>query len=463
MIRRRPAYPGVLLGVAAVTIMSILHPRQGLPPRMTEELSPAGQAYVRFNTPDAEDVRIEVVWPSDHGMRPGANQDVPTVGSRLILSGGAKGYTPGEAKEVFSDLAAEASIWNRQMETGVSLKVPRRNLAAAITLANLHLRSPAMSENWFRRERAYLAQSNREEHALPDRLLRDALRCVYFGDGPLRRMLTGETPESVMSMTRDDVAGWQRATFTSHPKTVIIAGGVDVAEAGAAIDALLAGLPDIRRPSADANVRTDFRPRRILLHMPSAKTTHLLISGVLPPISAGLAREDDLILEALAGPGSVMYETARSNLHATYSFDWETELVGESARYFRLEGEIETDEVARVEAELRRAYASFRETAEPMDIDVLLSRTAAALREARDDPTRAAGELLYDMETRQGSAALEDPDKALASITSDSVLKRLHRSFPQASELTVMVASWNAKALPGACVITAPQQAASCK
>ncbi|MCX7351402.1 MAG: hypothetical protein NTZ54_18430, partial [Alphaproteobacteria bacterium] len=62
----------------------------------------------------------------------------------------------------------------------------------------------------------------------------------------------------------------------------------------------------------------------------------------------------------------------------------------------------------------------------------------------------------------QDPAVLENPEAFLANVTDESVMKRLQGAFPKPAELTVMAVSPDANALPGACVITAPEQAVNC-
>ena len=118
--------------------------------------------------------------------------------------------------------------------------------------------------------------------------------------------------------------------------------------------------------------------------------------------------------------------------------------------------------VARADAGLRQAYAIFWEAAAPMNLDDMRARAVASLRSTRDDPAGAANELLFDLRTGQDPAVLENPEAFLANVTDESVMKRLQGAFPKPAELTVMAVSPDANALPGACVITAPEQAVNC-
>lgn len=456
-------------GLAAIIIVSeVSHLIRSAPAPSPEpvalfrETSPGGIPYLRIGIPGHLDVRVATAWPSDSANHDQENQDVPSVASRLLPRGGAEGYPAGEAHEVFDDLRAETALWVEPSLTGLYLDVPRSKLDAAVSLLNAHLRAPLMSETWFRRVRAEVAAENRERAARPDLLVHDALRVALIGDGPLRRSLTGETPARVMSMTREELVAWQRAVITRRPEQVIIAGSISRDEAGRAVDGLFHGLPQPEAVPRPVTAAADFHPRRILLHLPSASTSRLILAGPLPAIAAGVKPEDDVILDALAGPGGQLTETARGKLKAAYDFTWDVDQPTDGLRYFRLEGEIETAKLARAETALRDSYAQLRAKAAPLHAEQARERMRASLEADRDDPSAAAAEALHAWATRQDLTILSDPAVFTAGLSAATAARRLRDAFPPADDLIIIAVSPDAAALPGACIITAPEQAARC-
>ncbi len=433
------------------------------PPKLSRETSPGGIAYLRIDIAGAASVAIEVAWTDGTAAHPDANQDIPTVGCRLIIAGGAEGYPAGATGEQMNDLGAYGTLTENTGEVTGWLAVPRGNLDKAVALVNAHLRAPLLGTNWFNRIRAAVAAENRETHAQPAAQVHDALRVAYFGAGPVRRAMIGEAPETTMAMTLEDVIAWHGTVFTRNPTQVVVAGGLDSAEAGKVVDGLFAGLPD--RNAAPIAIPTSGSqlPRRILFHSPDAKTSRLIIAGPLPPLNAGLRPEDEIILDALANKGGVLFTAARTDLHAAYDLSWTEEFPTLDVRYFRIEAEIETAKLAAAETALRQSYAQFYAQASPLRLEEAKARFLRDLRQKESDPAGAASQAFFALTTLRQPTMLSDPDGFLADITQDSVAQRLHEDFPSPSQLTVIAISPDAHALPGACVITAPEQAVNCR
>lgn len=430
-------------------------------PAISRETSPGGIDYLRIAIAGSHDVRLNLVWAGDLEFTPLANQDVATVASRLMLTGGAEGISAGEAHEEMDDLQADARLNLSSLFAWLRLDVPLRNLDPAVRLINAHLRAPAMQANWFNRVRAQVAADNRENRASPEWLAHEALRHAVIRDDTVRRSLAGEAPENVMRITPDDVSAWRQAVMTRHPLQVIIAGSIGQQEAGAAVDGLFKGVPAAHAEPHAREAAADFRPRRILLHMPGAQTSRLILAGALP--AADTRSEDTVILEALAGTGGVLFETARSEMRAAYGFDWSVSNPTDTIRFFRLEGEIETAKLAAAEAALRNRYAKFLADAGPLHIDEAKARLLSDLVAAQDDPGKAVDQAFAAWSTHRDLSMLTDPSGFLAGLDAQSVASRLRQAFPRAEGLVVIAVSPDAGALPAACLITAPEQAAACR
>ena len=85
----------------------------------------------------------------------------------------------------------------------------------------------------------------------------------------MRNALSLDEPGVFDELSRDEVVAWHSETFTRTPQVIVVAGGLNAADAGAAIDALLHGLPDASR-TATQGAAPDYKARRILLHIPDA-------------------------------------------------------------------------------------------------------------------------------------------------------------------------------------------------
>ncbi len=432
-------------------------------PAATAETSPAGHAYRLLFLPGNEDVSIHVAWPTDRAYRAGVNPAAPHVGVDLILAGGAEGYPAGETGERFADLDAEASLYVAVADHVIGeLTAKKANLDEAIVIANAHLRAPGLDQAWFERIRGGFAKTVAESQAQPLNAGFAALRWAVLGDQPLRAALSLDEPGVIESLTAADVKAWHKEVITARPEAIVVAGALDARAAGAAVDALLAGLPATGREMARA-AQADWTPRRILLHRPEADTATLSFVGPLPPTRAPGEIEDLILVGALGGGDqSVLFKAVRTELRASYGFGAGLANYTRELRVLALSGQVVPERLADVERAVRKAYAGFRAEGPGGD---LAARKAPLLEAFRQLP-----EFVIDVANAELQGRLDgyNPGRALAlpeeleAVDADSLAQRLREGWPSADDLIVIAVSPDADALPGACVITAPEQAADC-
>jgi predicted Zn-dependent peptidase len=433
------------------------------PPTASAETSPGGIAYTLLHLPGNKDVAVTAAWPTDWAYRAGVNQAAPIVGTHLILSGGADGYPAGEVIETFADLKAEARLYLSAQDHVIGEIVTRKeNLSEAARIANAHLRAPTLDEGWFARIRDGVEQNMAAARARPSHAGFAAVRWAVFGDQPLRNSLSLDAPGVFRDLSRADVAAWHRETFTRNPEAVVVAGDIDAAAAGRAVDALLAGLPDTT-PDISRRVRADFTPRRILLHLPDAKATSLAFIAPLPPTQEGGELEDLILTGALGGQRGVLFDAVRTRLRASYGFSAGFSNYTRELRVLFMAGEVEPDRLTEIERTVHAAYAGFRK-------DGPEGKLAA-----RKAPLRARfakmPDFVLDVTRSELQSALDGhaPGRALGlaaevdSVTQESLRARLVGAYPETDDFIVIAVSPDANALPDACVITVPQQASGCR
>lgn len=428
----------------------------------TTETSPGGIEYARLYIPEAKDIAIQVAWLTSWAIRDDVNQAVPYIGTDLILAGGAEGFPPGEVVETFADLKADGHLSVTPDYLFGELVVPKENLDKAIEIAAVHLAKPTMDQDWFDRIQQGFAANMAEAKSHPANLGSDALRWAILGDTPLRRALSVDPPEMITTATRAEVLDWHRQTVVRSGAKVVIAGAISQEDAGKAVDALLSGLPDGAADVA-APVSADFAPRRILLHVPTAQTSTLVFIGPLPPTREGGEFEDVLLANALGGDDkSVLFDAVRTGLRASYGFGAGLDAYTRDLRLVVLSGEVETAKLAEAETIVRTAYSEFLTAPKMGDLA------------ARKEPFKANGEQTATLPGAASLSALmaildeQDPNLAfslpslLDKVNDATVQARAASAFPKAQDLIVLAVSPDASALPGACVITFPAQAANC-
>lgn len=437
---------------------SLLWPGEGHATNLSRETSPGGQPYVLIQLPDKDRVAIQVAWPTDWPAREGANQAVPLLGTRLIMTGGAAGLPPNEIVETMSDIGMNADLISGSQTVKGNFDVKRENLDQAISIVNAHLRAPSLPQRWFERARDELATGAAERRTQPYSAAAHALRWALYGDAPLRRFIIDEEPERIRLAKLADVVHWQASVFTRRPAWIAVAGPLDAAAAGKAVDQMLADLPEAK-PMAPLTLEADTRPRRILLHMPEAKTSSIFLIGALPPIRQGWAVEDGLVLEAMYRD---FIAAVRTEQRATYDVFWSQRYDSDHISFFVFSADMEAGQIARAEEALRKRYVLFRAAKGTDDLESVKPLTLQAMRDRIKEPADAVAEAIYLLETGQDLTALADPEKVLAPVTFAGILKRMNAVFPQPDALTIIAVSPERNALPGACVIMRPDQAADC-
>jgi len=432
-------------------------------PESSAETSPAGIGHTLIHLPGNEYVSIQIAWATDWPGRAEVNQAAPYVGAELILAGGAEGFAAGEAGERLADLDSEAYLTATVDHVFGELTFVRAGMDETLAIANAHLRAPTLDEGWFLRIRDDIGQNMAEARANPAHRVFDAGRWAVFGDHPLRNALSLDAPGLFDGLTRADVLAWHGATITGAPAAVVVAGDLAAEEAGAALDALLAGLPAATPPAPFA-VAPDFAPRRILLHMPEAATASLAFLAPLPATRLGGEFDDLLIVQALGeGEQSVLFEAIRTGLRASYGFGAGIANYTREHRVLFLAGEVESARMAEAEEVVRAAYAAF------------LSEGPTGPLSERKAPLVLFYDEMPDFVVDQAQAELQSaldgfaPGRSLALsaelavVTEAGIRDRLGSAWPGPADFLVFGVSPDAAALPGACVILQPEEAATCR
>lgn len=448
---------------AALLSLAVLAGCQEDKPAAYTETSPGGIEYVRLFIPEAKDVAIQLAWPSDWALREDVNQAVPYIGTDLILAGGAEGFPAGEVVETYADLEAEGSLWVTPDHVHGELIVVKENLAKAVEIAAAHLAKPTLDQGWFDRIQQGFAANAAEDSAQPAVRGFGALRWAILGDTALRRALSVDPPDMITLATRDEVRQWHRQTIVRTGARIVVAGEIGADAAGTAVDTLLSGLPE-----ADTAVtpepKADFAPRRILLHVPEAQTSTLVFLGPLPPTRDGGEFEDILLATALGGDDkSVLFDAVRTGLRASYGFGAGIDAFARDLRFLALSGEVETAKLAQAETIVRTAYADFLKSPPMGDLSERKSPFVTHGEQTAKDPVAASFTAMMALfDGQDPSLALTLPS-LLEKVTEATLWSRAASAFPAADQLIVLAVSPDAAALPGACVITAPEQAITCR
>lgn len=432
-------------------------------PTASVETTPDGIEYTLLHMPNHEDVTIHIAWSTDWAYRAETNKAAPVVGTQLILAGGAEGFPAGEVGERFADLDSEGNIYVAASDHVIGeLTFERGHLDETIAIANAHLRAPTLDQMWFDRIQEGTATNMAEAQAQPVHAGFDAACWAVLGAQPLRNALFLDDPGTFEDLTREDVVTWHSETFTRTPDAIVVAGGIGTADAGAAIDALLTGLPEAAQ-DVSREAAPDYTARRILLHLPDAQTSTLSFIAPLPPTRQGGELEDLILIDALGGDDqSVLFEAVRTELRASYSFGAGMANYTRDHRILFLTGQVEAAKLADAERVVREAYAAFREDGPQGSLAERKAPLEERLSKLSDSVVKQArSELQGPLDGSPPGRALGLLDE-LAAVSGKTLMARLRDAFPAPDSFIVIAVSPDANALPGACVITTPSEAADC-
>ncbi|WP_322894264.1 MULTISPECIES: M16 family metallopeptidase [unclassified Yoonia] len=433
-------------------------------PNAATQTSANGVPFTLITLPEHEYVSIQIAWGSDWAYRAETNKAAAIVGTHLILAGGATGYPAGAVAERLADIDSDGVIYDSVNDHIIGeLTFTPENMDETIQIANAHLRAPNLDTVWFDRIKDEIAQNIAEAQARPDNAGFDAMRWAVFGDQPLRNALSFDDPETFARLTIDDVAAWHQEIFTQFPTAVVIAGDIDADAAGAALDALLFGLPATQRP-LHREATPDFTPRRILLHVPDAEVTTLAFIAPISPTNQGGEIEDMILVQALGGDDdqSVLFNAVRTDLRASYGFGADIANYTRAHRILFMTGQVETEKLAQVESTVRTAYATFLRDGLQGSLDERKKPLETYFAEMP--------EYVVDQAQSELQSALDDypPGRSLdlvtelQAVTAESLMARLATAFPAPDALSLIAISPDADALAGACVITSPREAVDC-
>ena len=273
-------------------------------------------------------------------------------------------------------------------------------------------------------------------------------------------LLTGRAHSK--TLPRADVAAWHSRTITRTPDAIVVAGGIDASEAGMALDGLFEGLPEASDIVAQ-KATAAFTPRRILLHIPDAEVTTLAFVAPLPPTRKGGELEDLILVDALGGGNQgALFEAIRTGLRATYAFGAGIGNYSREHRILFMTGAIEAEKLSEAEQVVRETYAAFRQVGPKQDLADLKAPLETSFSQLSDfvlDQARSELQAALDGFDPGSSLSLSDE---LADVTLSHVVKRLDEGFPDPDSFLVIAVSADADALPGACIINNPREAADC-
>lgn len=430
--------------------------------QMQDEVSDSGLAYTRVSMPDNDRITVRIAWPSQWAFDDEANQAIPYIASRLLLTAGTTNYSAAEVEERFADMNSSGFLSPTPEQVLGVLHYSPEHQADTLKIVNEHLTKPALDARWLERVRDEFSAQIAEVRSKAASEGFEALRWAIFGDQSIRRALSVEDPDMIDNVSRADIANWLDTIIKRNGAQIVVAGDLNAEEADVIVDTLFDGIPEgvaADKPTVEAN----FSPRRILLHTPGEEVSNLSFIGPLPAWHD--AGYDDILLTQMLGVGnqSVLFDTVRTQLRASYDFSAAMDAFTIDNRILIMTGQVETAKVAEAERVIRQAYASFLEAGPYNNLEKRKGALQESLQEVLKDTGATANSALMGKLGGKDTATILSELASFETLTVEDLQQRLSEGFPKADDLIVVATSPDADALADACVITEPEQAAACE
>ncbi|EFO28649.1 peptidase M16 inactive domain superfamily [Roseibium sp. TrichSKD4] len=408
------------------------------------------------------DITITIAWPMGWAYERENNPAVPYVAAEVILSGGTSELAPQEVMELFNDKNSRGHLYTSASHAVGELSFPKEHIEDFVSIASEMLTTPQFDPAWIGRIKQGLLTNQNTNRSQTANQMWAVARLAVLGEGPLNNFLSLPDLTKIDTVSVDDLRRWHTETIVQNTVTISVTGAISLEDAGNAVDKLLAALPKGQTPETP-DIRPDFSPKTILLHLPNAEKTTLGFIGQLPPTSEGGDLVDLLALSFFGRQGNgPLFEAVRTDLRASYGFHAGYTNYDRAIRIMLVTGEVETAKLAQATDLIRETYETFRIAPDFTGFEALQKGMAEQTTKQVSYVNVAARTMLeLALDARDPADAPRVGD-LLANVTQQEVKERLVSSFPPGDDLIVLAASPDASALPGACIITKIEQVATC-
>ena len=480
--------------------------------RVDDQLTPDGTPYSYAYLPDAEQFSIHLAWPN-HWIQSSGIAVASQLGIDLMSSGGAGERSAEQVREDIITLKSSASLVSSPDHIYATFTATPDNLNETIAVIADVLANPELNKQQFEILKAALIGRVRQRQLKPSTRLWGIARRALTGNSVLTDYWNNTPVERVVEpVTIDDVRRWHAETITRNGVSVAVAGALDEASAGLAIDQVLASLPeslvggqadDSLAPKSDqvvsdvsskASVQTGLT---VLLHDESVQSTRIAIIGLLPPSRSGNEIHDVVAVAALGkgkdsriirAVGSEFFEAPKETTkeaseqapkdqpeeeseEGVQQADVATTLVNTNLanfsrehRVFGISTEVENDRAAEMLALIEEAYQSFN-SADLTDEETLPAAVSFAnsVRQSANRPDLVAyglGQLIIDDLPRDlVKSVIQDT----LSLRANDINQRIVEHYPDWSALIKVVMTNDAALIPNDCVIARVEELDQCE
>ncbi len=426
-------------------------------------VSPNGTPFFLSQIKGENKVVIRVAWPQTWPYETGHNPLTPYVGAQLVIQSGAEDFGPAQIQQEFATYKSSGNLASSMGAVRGTLVLDVAYLDDAAKLASIILAKPRLDEKWMHRIQKNLVAAQTEVNRKDATMGWNAIRYAILGNQPYRTYISAENAELFSEITRQDVIDWKNQVFNKNSVVISIAGDIDAARAGELIDETLKGLPDGVKKTVSV-LETDWRAKRIWLHVPDAPKASMGYAGPLPPTRLGSEFEDVIAVNILGGgQKSMLFKAIREQLRASYGFRAGLANFDRETRLFSISGEVDPKDVAKVDAVIRATYQTFLETdLREEQVEALRGLLSKSWSANVKKPAALSQIVLESILDGHDENYADTVGAQLKSKMVQDVAQRIVSTFPKSDALVQIVVSPNLPETDGYCVISKPQEAVDC-
>lgn len=295
-------------------------PTLSFPPVRTGTLSNGTRVVVaeRRSLPLVElSIQFDAGYAADAGGKLGV--------ASFAMSMLERGTTNRSALEIAEEeerLGADLTTGSNLDASVVNLSALKAQLSASIALWADVIRNPTFAEEEIARLKGQWLAGIAQEKATPTSLALRLLPPVLYGEGHAYAVpFTGSgTPESIQSITREDLVTFHRRWLRPDNATIFVVGDTSLEEITAELERALDGWTAPAEPKPTKNIEDvapRSSPRIILVNRPGSPQSFILGGSLLP----GLGTDRDLAIEAMNGVLGGSF-TARINMNLREDKGW---------------------------------------------------------------------------------------------------------------------------------------------
>jgi zinc protease len=260
-------------------------------PAVEEATLKNGVKIVLANRPTVPVINISIQFDAGYASDAAGAKLGAASFAGSMLDEGTRRRTALAIAEELEGLGATLGVSSNLDMTGVTLSALKSNLAASLDVMADVIRNPAFDQSEIDKLRARWLAGIEQEKANPVQLALRLLPPLMYGEGHAYGVpFTGSgTPESIKSLTRDDLLNFHQTWLRPDNATIFVTGDATMAEIKPALEKAFG---DWRGPSAQIptkNIAEVARPengRVILVDKPGSEQTLILAGEVSPPASA---------------------------------------------------------------------------------------------------------------------------------------------------------------------------------